>query len=102
MRFKPALPDWKSAVINRLGFGLLNKVVMLFPHVFWDDEKDYFGIASDPHGARGEGYLFWNLHRIMGAPVLVSLVAGESSFVPAGDDDAITARIVSMFSINIL
>lgn len=67
---------------------------MLFPSIFWEDDKDYFGIASDPKEPRGEGYLFWNLHRIMGAPVLVSLVAGEASFVPAGDDSVID-RIVS-------
>lgn len=95
IRFKPALPDWKSAAINRLGFGLLNKVVMLFPRVFWDDDKDYFGITSNSNEPRGEGYLFWNLHRIMGAPVLVALIAGEASFVPA-DDNTTIDHVVSL------
>lgn len=99
IRFKPALPDWKAAVINRLGFGLLNKVVLLFPHVFWDDDKDYFGITRDGTSVRGEGYLFWNLHRVMGAPVLVALVAGEASYVTS-DDNAVIERVVSAYIPN--
>lgn len=33
--FQPPLPAKKRAAIERLGFGCLNKVVMLFPHCFW-------------------------------------------------------------------
>lgn len=41
--FEPPLPDKKLDAIRRLGFGVLNKVVMLFPTVFWDESLDTFG-----------------------------------------------------------
>lgn len=38
LRFQPPLPPRKQAAIQRLGFGCLNKVMMLFPHCFWGDK----------------------------------------------------------------
>ena len=38
MVFQPPLPAKKRAAIKRLGFGCLNKVMMLFPHCFWGDK----------------------------------------------------------------
>ena len=37
------MPDEKLGAIRRLGFGVLNKVVLLFPTVFWDHTQDSFG-----------------------------------------------------------
>jgi len=34
IKFSPALPDWKLASIQQLGFGVLNKVIMEFPKGF--------------------------------------------------------------------
>jgi hypothetical protein len=45
--FEPPLPGWKVDVINRMGFGNLNKIGLQFPSVFWDDTKDYFGVCDD-------------------------------------------------------
>jgi monoamine oxidase len=80
VRFEPALPSWKSDSIHRLGFGLLNKIALHFPDVFWDDSLDYFGQTTDSTPLRGEFYLFWNLHRCMGKPVLIALIAGQAAF----------------------
>jgi hypothetical protein len=33
------LPPRKQAAIQRLGFGCLNKVMLLFPHCFWGDTR---------------------------------------------------------------
>lgn len=41
--FLPGLPSWKTGAMDRLGFGNLNKVVLEFPHVFWDESIDIFG-----------------------------------------------------------
>ena len=41
--FEPTLPDDKLDAIRRLGFGVLNKVSLLFPTVFWDNTLDSFG-----------------------------------------------------------
>lgn len=43
IEFFPKLPSWKLGALDRLGFGNLNKVVLEFPHVFWDETQDIFG-----------------------------------------------------------
>ncbi|KAG5607214.1 hypothetical protein H5410_028706 [Solanum commersonii] len=45
--FIPELLRQKLDTIKILGFGLLNKVAMLFPYVFWDSNVDIFGHAAD-------------------------------------------------------
>lgn len=47
IRFEPPLPPWKQQAIDRLGFGNLNKVGLLFSEVFWDDSVDYFGVVPE-------------------------------------------------------
>lgn len=37
IRFDPPLPAAKAQAIERLGMGVLNKIVLLFPKRFWDD-----------------------------------------------------------------
>lgn len=39
LQFQPPLPPRKQVAIQRLGFGCLNKVVLLFPHCFWGDNR---------------------------------------------------------------
>ncbi|KAK2076589.1 hypothetical protein QBZ16_005349 [Prototheca wickerhamii] len=79
--FTPALPPWKTEAIGRLGFGCLNKVVLRFPSIFWDNSLDYFG-AVQPAGeaSRGQAFMFWNLARHNGGvPILVALVSGAAA-----------------------
>lgn len=77
--FEPELPARKLAAIERLGFGLLNKVAMVFPHVFWGEELDTFGCLSEHSNKRGEFFLFYGNHTVSGGPVLIALVAGEAA-----------------------
>ena len=79
IKFSPALPDWKQTSINRLGFGVLNKVVLEFPEVFWDDSVDYFGATSEETNERGRCFMFWNVKKTVGAPVLIALVVGKAA-----------------------
>ncbi|CEO60023.1 hypothetical protein PMG11_04666 [Penicillium brasilianum] len=90
VQFDPPLPDWKQGAINRLGFGLLNKVVLVFDEPFWDTERDFFGLLRTPDNPdsmiqeeyaanRGRFYLFWNCIRTTGLPVLVGLMAGDAA-----------------------
>ncbi|TVU47064.1 hypothetical protein EJB05_06644 [Eragrostis curvula] len=79
IKFFPSLPDWKLSSINRLGFGVLNKIVLEFPEVFWDDTVDYFGATAEETDIRGRCFMFWNLRKTVGAPVLVSLVVGKAA-----------------------
>ncbi|EPS74237.1 hypothetical protein M569_00518, partial [Genlisea aurea] len=79
IKFAPPLPQWKHLSIKRLGFGVLNKVVMEFPAVFWDDSIDYFGATADDTDQRGWCFMFWNLKKTVGAPVLIALVVGKAA-----------------------
>ncbi|KAL4433102.1 hypothetical protein ABPG77_006529 [Micractinium sp. CCAP 211/92] len=80
IRFVPELPGWKQEAVNRLGFGDLNKVVLEFPSVFWNDEVDYFGAAGEPtEDARGRCFMWWNFHRFSGANTLAALVSGAAA-----------------------
>ncbi|XP_042389302.1 lysine-specific histone demethylase 1 homolog 3-like isoform X1 [Zingiber officinale] len=79
IKFSPTLPDWKQASIRRLGFGVLNKVILEFPTVFWDDNVDYFGATAEETNQRGQCFMFWNVKKTVGAPVLIALVVGKSA-----------------------
>ncbi|KAF8054574.1 hypothetical protein N665_1324s0004 [Sinapis alba] len=79
IKFEPELPRRKQAAIDRLGFGLLNKVAMLFPSVFWGDDLDTFGCLNESSIDRGEFFLFYAYHTVSGGPALVALVAGEAA-----------------------
>lgn len=90
VEFDPPLPNWKQSAVDRLGFGLLNKVILVFDEPFWDVERDFFGLLRTPDDVesmnqadyatnRGRFYLFWNCIRTTGLPVLVGLMAGDAA-----------------------
>ncbi|KAJ3695820.1 hypothetical protein LUZ60_001197 [Juncus effusus] len=79
IQFIPQLPTKKQEAIKRLGFGLLNKVAMLFPHTFWDGNIDTFGHLTPHSNHRGEFFLFYSYTSVSGGPLLIALVAGESA-----------------------
>jgi lysine-specific histone demethylase 1 len=79
IKFVPELPAQKKEAIQRLGFGLLNKVVMLFPYDFWDGRIDTFGHLTEDSCQRGEFFLFYSYSSVSGGPLLIALVAGESA-----------------------
>ncbi|XP_027329810.1 lysine-specific histone demethylase 1 homolog 3 isoform X2 [Abrus precatorius] len=79
IQFSPPLPQWKCSSVQRLGFGVLNKVVLEFPSVFWDDAVDYFGATAEERRKRGHCFMFWNVRKTVGAPVLIALVVGRAA-----------------------
>ncbi|CAA0821969.1 Lysine-specific histone demethylase 1 homolog 3 [Striga hermonthica] len=79
INFSPSLPQWKYLSIKRLGFGVLNKVVLEFPEVFWDDTIDYFGATAENRDQRGRCFMFWNVKKTVGAPILIALVVGKAA-----------------------
>ncbi|KAL3732018.1 hypothetical protein ACJRO7_028805 [Eucalyptus globulus] len=92
IKFIPELPQRKLDGIKRLGFGLLNKVAMLFPHVFWGTDLDTFGHLKDDPSRRGEFFLFYSYATVAGGPLLIALVAGEAAhkFESMSPTDAVT------------
>ena len=82
--FLPPLPTAKTRAIERMGFGLINKVVVLFPTQFWPADDDCFGRIVDTSESptrRGTMYIHWNLARCANAPILVSISSGVSAEV---------------------
>ena len=90
IEFDPPLPDWKTGAIERLGFGLINKVVLVFGEPFWDTERDMFGLLREPKNKtslrqedysenRGKCYLFWNCLKTSGLPILVGMMVGDAA-----------------------
>ncbi|KAF9900560.1 hypothetical protein EC991_007183 [Linnemannia zychae] len=94
IHFSPPLPDWKEQAISNLGFGLLNKLVLVFDKPFWDTSVELFGyVGSGKEGSSGKGYnlkayrssrgkfyMYWNCVVVSGLPVLVTLMAGQSAY----------------------
>ncbi|KAI4257295.1 MAG: hypothetical protein LQ352_001707 [Teloschistes flavicans] len=113
LAFDPPLPRWKLEPIERLGFGVLNKLVLVYEKPFWNVDQDMFGLLrdSDSPGSldqedyvknRGKFYLFWNCIKTSGRPVLIALMAGEAAVQAesASDDELIngvTADLRRMF-----
>ncbi|KAJ5504018.1 Winged helix-turn-helix transcription repressor DNA-binding [Penicillium fimorum] len=90
IKFEPPLPDWKRGAIDRLGFGIMNKVVLVFEEPFWDTKRDMFGLLREPNDPasmvqedyaanRGRFYLFWNVMKTTGLPCLIALMAGDAA-----------------------
>ncbi|KPI36211.1 Lysine-specific histone demethylase 1A [Cyphellophora attinorum] len=99
IKFDPPLPQWKADAIKRMGFGLLNKLIMVFEKPFWDTERDMFGLLRAPRDSagqeqanykqcRGQFYLFWNCIDTSGLPVLIALMAGEAAHEAERTPDA--------------
>lgn len=79
IEFVPELPLRKKDAIQRLGFGLLNKVAILFPYNFWGGDIDTFGHLTEDPSSRGEFFLFYSYSSVSGGPLLVALVAGDAA-----------------------
>eukprot|EP00884_Botryococcus_braunii_P005629 jgi/Botrbrau1/15067/Bobra.118_2s0015.1 len=80
VRFVPALPARKALAIRRLGFGLLDKIILLFPEKFWDENYDLldgFGQVNGQAGSPWPSLLF--LDRVVGAPVVVAFNFGAQA-----------------------
>ncbi|KAG7630721.1 SWIRM domain [Arabidopsis suecica] len=92
IKFVPELPQRKLDCIKRLGFGLLNKVAMLFPYVFWSTDLDTFGHLTEDPNYRGEFFLFYSYAPVAGGALLIALVAGEAAhkFETMPPTDAVT------------
>lgn len=112
--FDPALPEWKLGPIQRLGFGKLNKVVLVYDKPFWNVDQDMFGLLreaeipdsldqEDYAANRGRFYLFWNCIKTTGLPQLIALMAGDAAYQAESTSDAelvagVTRDLALMFN----
>jgi monoamine oxidase len=75
--FSPVLPKKKLNAMAGLGFGVLNKVYLEFPSVFWDEEADALGYISEQRG-RFNGWI--NFVPVNRKPILLAFNGGEFGF----------------------
>ncbi|KAF5025831.1 hypothetical protein F66182_2053 [Fusarium sp. NRRL 66182] len=89
--FNPPLPVWKTDVVDRLGFGILNKVVLVYDKIFWEHDRHIFGVLressnrlstsqKDYAANRGRFFQWFNVSNTTGLPCLIALMAGEAGF----------------------
>ena len=50
--FRPPLPDWKRQAIDRMGVGVMNKLIVQFAECFWGDEITSFSHACNERRGR--------------------------------------------------
>lgn len=89
VKFEPSLPASKQAAIGRLAMGVLNKVYLKFPKIFWNEEIENFGYLGE---TLGEWSDWMSFVPYVGAPVLMAFHGGEKGFaLEELSDDAIIA-----------
>ncbi|KAI0136701.1 flavin-containing amine oxidoreductase [Xylariales sp. AK1849] len=91
VEFNPPLPSWKSDAIGRLGFGTLNKLILVYQEAFWDTSRDIFGVLRNPPSRhslkqsdytsqRGRCFQWFDVSNTSGIPVLLALMAGDAGY----------------------
>lgn len=76
IRFDPPLPSAKQRAIENLHMGVLDKLYLQFPHIFWDNSATWLSyIRPDFTGWRE----FLNLAPVINQPVLLGFIAGSAA-----------------------
>jgi len=68
VQFVPPLPEEKKTAISLLGMGVLNKLYLRFPKVFWKTEYDWIGYIDEQKG-RWSGWV--NCYKLTKQPILL-------------------------------
>jgi monoamine oxidase len=95
--FDPPLPDEKQAAIERLGFGLLDKVVLKFDQPFWP-EADVIGLV----GSEQPVSMLINGETFADMPLLVGLRGGGEAREreTLSDQDAVAQVVAALNAPN--
>ncbi|GAB4398498.1 MAG: FAD-dependent oxidoreductase [Anaerolineales bacterium] len=77
VKFEPPLPESKQNAIERLGMGVLNKVYLKFPEIFWGEDVETISYMG---GQLGEWCDWLSFAPYTGEPVLMAFHGGEKGF----------------------
>lgn len=90
--FTPELSADKQDAIVRMGMGLINKVAIRFPKVFWPAHVHALAHGTDN---RGEFQAFVNIAHYTGDPILVAFVPGwfQNGIEELSDADATASAV---------
>ncbi|WP_328604329.1 FAD-dependent oxidoreductase [Amycolatopsis sp. NBC_00345] len=73
--FDPPLPPAKQQAIDAVGAGLMDKLWLEFPEVFWDRDADVIEYFDHDHPGRWDWWV--NGHKVFGKPFLIGFNAGR-------------------------
>ena len=89
VKFEPPLPESKQLAIQKLAMGVLNKVYLRFPEVFWDENVETISYLGD---VLGEWSDWLSFVPFTGEPVLMAFHGGDKGFALENlSDDVIVA-----------
>ncbi|MEM7002019.1 MAG: FAD-dependent oxidoreductase [Pseudomonadota bacterium] len=92
--FSPALPDGHRNAIRGLRVGLLNKLFLRFPHVFWDADENFFAIQQPAKSCMAS---WMNLHKVTGEPILLAFSAArDAATLEQHSDATVVAEAVAL------
>ena len=100
-RLDPAPPPEQLLAISRLGYGagVLGKIYLRFPQVFWPEKSKWFGRLPDAPDRRGTFNTFVSHTEETGRPILLSFANGHSAVRfdrQATDEEVKDAALVSL------
>ncbi|MBK8821878.1 MAG: FAD-dependent oxidoreductase [Anaerolineales bacterium] len=95
VKFDPPLPASKQSAIDRLNMGVLNKVYLKFPAVFWDEEIEMIGYLGEEVG---EWCDWLNFAPYVDQPVLMAFHGGSKGFAleELSDDEIIAGAMKTL------
>jgi monoamine oxidase len=96
IRFNPVLPVWKRTAISSLGVGLINKIILRFPSIFWSHGGFHFAAVND---SIDEALTFVNLVDQTGGQAMLMVECGGSTATyleSLTDDAAIVEHIMTV------
>ncbi|NEQ54874.1 MAG: FAD-dependent oxidoreductase [Leptolyngbya sp. SIO3F4] len=72
--FEPSLPRLHQQALQYMDMGLVNRVVLQFPHVFWPESVDILAMCNSSLRP-----MFINYAHYKQVPVLISIVGGQAA-----------------------
>jgi len=95
VKFDPPLPESKQSAIDRLDMGVLNKVYLKFPEVFWDEEVEGISYMGE---VVGEWCDWLNFVPYIHEPVLMAFHGGAQGYVieELSDDEIIAGAMKTL------
>ena len=92
--FSPGLPKNKLSAINNLNMGILNKIILQFPQIFWDKNKDILSYVSEK---QPEISFFVNMNKYTSNPVIMAFAAGKfGKSLENNSDEDVTERVMKI------
>ncbi|CDW71593.1 amine oxidase [Stylonychia lemnae] len=96
INFTPVLPAKKIQSINRLGQGLLDKLIIQFEEVFWDKNIDWLTYVSDAE--QSDWAVSFNHHKYLSQPVITMFNTYNSAvkFSHLSDEELVSSALVAL------